>query len=79
MKQRLKGSIMLRSQIDLQRWKIWTLRLKLILSGKQLERISEFLSAKESLGYYEMKKHKQWFDERCSKLLDQRKQAKLQW
>jgi hypothetical protein len=37
------------------------------------------ISAKESLGYCELKKHKQWFDEECSKLLDQRKQAKLQW
>ncbi|PNF19373.1 hypothetical protein B7P43_G06348, partial [Cryptotermes secundus] len=37
------------------------------------------MSAKESLGYYEPKKHKSWFDEGCSKLLDQRKQAKLQW
>jgi hypothetical protein len=36
-------------------------------------------SAKESLGYFELKKHKPWFDERCSKLLDQRIQAKLQW
>jgi hypothetical protein len=36
------------------------------------------ISAKESLGYYEPKKHKSWFDEGCSKLLDQRKQAKLQ-
>jgi hypothetical protein len=35
--------------------------------------------AKESLGYFELKKHKPWFDEGCSKLLDQRKQAKLQW
>jgi hypothetical protein len=26
-----------------------------------------------------VKKHKPWFDERCSKLLDQRKQAKLEW
>jgi hypothetical protein len=26
-----------------------------------------------------LKKHKQWFNERCSKLLDQRKEAKLQW
>jgi hypothetical protein len=26
-----------------------------------------------------LKKHKRWFDEGCSKLLDQRKQAKLQW
>jgi hypothetical protein len=36
------------------------------------------ISAKESTGCYELKKHKQWFDEGCSKLLDQRKQAKLQ-
>jgi preprotein translocase subunit Sec63 len=26
-----------------------------------------------------LKKHKPWFDEGCSKLLDQRKQAKLHW
>ncbi|PNF25843.1 hypothetical protein B7P43_G11138 [Cryptotermes secundus] len=37
------------------------------------------ISAKESLGYYELKKHKPWFDEGCSKLLDESKQAKLQW
>jgi hypothetical protein len=28
------------------------------------------ISAKESLGYYELKKHKLWFDKGCSKLLD---------
>ncbi|PNF44043.1 hypothetical protein B7P43_G16217, partial [Cryptotermes secundus] len=27
------------------------------------------ISAKESLGHYELKKHKPWFDERCSELL----------
>jgi hypothetical protein len=37
------------------------------------------ISAKESLGYYELKKHKPWFDEGCSTLLEQRKQLKLQW
>jgi hypothetical protein len=37
------------------------------------------ISAKESLGYYELKKHKPWFIKECSKLLDKRKQAKLQW
>jgi hypothetical protein len=26
-----------------------------------------------------LKKHKPWFDEGCSELLDHRKQAKLQW
>jgi hypothetical protein len=37
------------------------------------------ISAKESLGYYEPKQHKPWFEEGCSESLDQRKQAKLQW
>jgi hypothetical protein len=37
------------------------------------------ISAKECLGYCDLKKHKPWFDEECSKLVDQRKQAKLQW
>jgi hypothetical protein len=37
------------------------------------------ISAKDSLDYYELKMHKPWFDEGCSKLIDQRKQAKLQW
>jgi hypothetical protein len=37
------------------------------------------ISAEESLGYYEPKQHKPWFYEGCSELLDQRKQAKLQW
>jgi hypothetical protein len=37
------------------------------------------ISAKESLGCYELKKHNQLFDEGCSELLDQRKQAKLHW
>jgi hypothetical protein len=35
-------------------------------------------SAQESLDYYELKKHKPWFDGGCSELLDQQKQAKLQ-
>jgi hypothetical protein len=37
------------------------------------------ISAKESLGYYELKKHKSWFNKGWSELLDQRQQAKLQW
>jgi hypothetical protein len=36
------------------------------------------ISAKDSLGYFEMKKHKPWFDEGCSKLLNKVKQIKLQ-
>jgi hypothetical protein len=38
----------------------------------------EQISAKESLGYFELKKHKPWFDKGYSKLLGQKKQAKLQ-
>jgi hypothetical protein len=37
------------------------------------------ISAKVSLGYYELKKHKPWFHEGCPIVLDQRKQANLQW
>jgi hypothetical protein len=48
-----------------------------MLSEKRLERIYKF-QRKESLGYYELKQHKPWFDEGCSELLEQRKQAKLQ-
>jgi hypothetical protein len=42
-------------------------------------RVNINISAKGCLGYYELKKHKTWFDEECLNLLDQRKQAKLQW
>jgi hypothetical protein len=37
------------------------------------------ISAEQSLGYCELRKHKTWFNEGCSEFLDQRKQAKLQW
>jgi Holliday junction resolvase-like predicted endonuclease len=37
------------------------------------------ISAKESIGHCEVKNHKPWFDKECSKLVDRRKQAKLQW
>jgi hypothetical protein len=37
------------------------------------------IPAKNSIDYFALKKHKPWFEKRCSKLLDQRKQAKLQW
>jgi CRISPR/Cas system-associated protein Csx1 len=37
------------------------------------------ISAEESVGYFEPKKHRPWFDEGCSTLLYQRKEAKLQW
>jgi hypothetical protein len=36
-------------------------------------------STTESLGYYELKQRKPWCNDECSKLLDQGRQAKLQW
>jgi hypothetical protein len=68
---------MLKSQIGLQLWKIWT-QVE-INSDWETIRENITISAKKSLDYYELRKHKPWFDERCSKLLDQRKQTKLQW
>jgi hypothetical protein len=35
----------------------------------------EYHNFKEGLGYFELKRHKLWFDKRCSKLLDRKKQA----
>jgi hypothetical protein len=36
------------------------------------------ISAIQNLGYFELKKHKPWFDKGCSNLLDRWKQGKLQ-
>jgi hypothetical protein len=36
-------------------------------------------SAKDNLGYQKLKHNKPWFDDECSKLIDQWKQVKLQW
>jgi hypothetical protein len=61
----------LRSQIGLQLWKIWT-QVEINSAWETIREIIK-ISAKESLGYFELKKHKPWFDEGFSKLLDQRK------
>jgi hypothetical protein len=37
------------------------------------------ISAKERVGHGESKSYKPWLDEECLKLVDRRKQAKLQW
>jgi len=34
---------------------------------------------KENLGQHELKQHNPWFDEECSRFLEQRKHAKMQW
>jgi hypothetical protein len=36
-------------------------------------------SATQILDYFELKLHKPWFDEECSKSLDETSQAKSQW
>jgi hypothetical protein len=36
-------------------------------------------SAKDNLGYHRLNLNKPWFDDECSKLIDQQKQANLQW
>ena len=36
-------------------------------------------SSEDSLGLYELKQHKPWFDEEFLRFLDRRKQAKMQW
>jgi hypothetical protein len=68
----------LKSKISLQLRKISDTELHI---NRACETIRENIktSAKENLGYYELKKHKPWFEKICSKYLDKRKQAKLQW
>jgi hypothetical protein len=73
---RLAHSIKLRLQTGLQLWKC---------NGKDINKAWENIikniktSAKMILSLHEMKQHKLWFYEECLGLLDQRKQAKMQW
>jgi hypothetical protein len=46
-------------------------------NGDIIENIQ--FSTEESIGHCESKHHKPWFDEKYSKLVDRRKQAKLKW
>ena len=50
-------------------------------TNKAWENIKENIkiSAKDNLCLYEWKQHKPWSDDKHSSLLDQRKQAKMQW
>jgi hypothetical protein len=59
----------LRSQIGLQLWKIFYTEVE-INSAWETTRQNIKIAAKERLGYFELKKHKPWFNEKCSKLLD---------
>ena len=59
--------------------------LEILHVSKDINRVCENIkekietSAKESLGLYELKQHKPWFDEEGLRFLDQRKQAKIRW
>jgi hypothetical protein len=59
----------------MQLWKNWT------DINRAWENIREHIktSGKWNLGHHKLKQHKPWLDKECLKLLDQRKQAKLQW
>jgi hypothetical protein len=57
---------------------IWMLRWILNSAWDTVGKNIKIL-ARESLGYYALKKHKLWFIKECSKLLDKKKQAKLQF
>jgi hypothetical protein len=46
---------------------------------KTNNRVRLKISVKDSIGYYELKKHKPWFNEGCSELLGLRKQTTLHW
>jgi hypothetical protein len=49
-----------------------------INNGWESIRENIMTSAKDNLAYHRLKHKKPWFDDECSKLLGQRKQAKLQ-
>jgi hypothetical protein len=57
-------------------WKTWMIMWTSILFGENIRENIQF-SAKESLGHNKLKCHKTLFGEECSKLLNRRKQAKL--
>jgi hypothetical protein len=75
---KLRNRIRLNSEKGLQLWELKNL-------SEDINRVWETIqnnvkiSAKWSLGRYEEKQQKPWYDEKCSQFLDQRKQAKMQW
>lgn len=60
-----------------QACKTWIITRTSIGTGKVLDRISNFQSKK--ILRYELKLHKAWFQEKSSKLINQRNKAKLLW
>jgi hypothetical protein len=73
MMQKSKYSIKLKSHVGFQFWKT-----KMMMACENVrENVKD--SATDSLGYYDLKQHKPWFDNECSLLLYEGKQAKFSW
>jgi len=70
-----ENSIKLKSQIGLENL------VEDVNISKDWECIRENIKAPatESVAYYKLKQYKPQFEDECSKLLGERKQAKLQW
>jgi hypothetical protein len=75
---RLGNSIRLRLQTGLQ---LWRTSRDGEDTNRDWENIKENIktSVTDSLVLHELKQYKPWFDEECLGVLDQRKQAKMQW
>ena len=82
----------LRKLSELDLWKQYRIKISNMVSALENLNVSEDInrawekvkensetSAEESLGLYELKKLKPWFDEERLRFSDQRKQAKMQW
>jgi hypothetical protein len=66
--------------VGVLRSQIWFAALEKLVAEVDFNSAWEMIRENiKGLGYYKLKKHKQCFVEQCSKLLVQRKQAKLQW
>jgi hypothetical protein len=52
--------------------------LEILNDRQNIKRAWENIRENISLGLYEWKQHKPWFDEECLQFLDQRKRAKMQ-
>jgi hypothetical protein len=76
MRQKIRNSFRLKPLTDSQLWK--TSMMMWILTGLgDWETIRENIqiSAKQSLGYYELKQHRPWFNKGCSEPSDHGKQG----
>jgi hypothetical protein len=75
MRQRIKGSIIMKSQNRFTALKNLDTKVDINITWETIKREYE-TSTKGSIGYYKLKKHS--LTKGCLQLLDQREQAKLQ-